>query len=198
MKNRINVVKEKSGITLIALVITIIVLLILAGIIVAQLSGNGLFDKSKIAKEKYTNSQKQEESEIAMLTNEIDKQLEGMRQDKPIFKVLFDSVANTNYHDYSLKDNENIEDYDFIEVYARSYDPSGGKICFKNSCKIYVPDIDYVNDSPYCYRIQYYQNSNTNFEVPFKFKNNNTFTTQVLSSNYAINPQIYLVIGYKF
>lgn len=42
--------KETKGITLIALVITIIILLILAGITITQLAENGLLGKSKLAK----------------------------------------------------------------------------------------------------------------------------------------------------
>ena len=45
--------KKNKGITLVALVITIIILLILAGISIAQLTGNGLFENAKLAKEKY-------------------------------------------------------------------------------------------------------------------------------------------------
>ena len=46
--------KRQKGITLIALVITIIVLLILAGVSIATLTGeNGIFSKSQEAKEKY-------------------------------------------------------------------------------------------------------------------------------------------------
>ena len=42
--------KEQKGITLVALVITIIILLILAGISIATLSQTGLFKKAKEAK----------------------------------------------------------------------------------------------------------------------------------------------------
>lgn len=51
---------KNKGITLVALVITIILLLILAGITINQLSQNGLFKKSKLAKEKYDNAELQE------------------------------------------------------------------------------------------------------------------------------------------
>ena len=44
--------KKQNGITLVALVITIIILLILAGISIAALSEQGLFGKAKEAKEK--------------------------------------------------------------------------------------------------------------------------------------------------
>ena len=46
MKNKNN----QKGITLIALVITIIILLILAGISIAALTNTGLFEKAKDAK----------------------------------------------------------------------------------------------------------------------------------------------------
>ena len=45
-----NTLKKEKGITLIALVITIIILLILAGISIASLTGSGLFEKAKDAK----------------------------------------------------------------------------------------------------------------------------------------------------
>ena len=53
LKERVN---GKNGITLIALVITIIVLLILAGVTIATLTGdNGILTKAQNAKEKTRN-----------------------------------------------------------------------------------------------------------------------------------------------
>lgn len=49
--------KSQKGITLVALVITIIILLILAGISIASLTGSGLFDKAKKAKNESLNAQ---------------------------------------------------------------------------------------------------------------------------------------------
>ena len=67
MRNcRKNALKNKKGITLIALVITIIVLLILAGISISMLSGdNGILQKATTAKENTNNSQIQERINIA-------------------------------------------------------------------------------------------------------------------------------------
>ena len=46
--------RKNNGITLIALVITIVILLILAGITIASLTGdNGLFSRAQQAKNKY-------------------------------------------------------------------------------------------------------------------------------------------------
>jgi len=60
--------KEIAGITLIALVITIIVLLILAGISISMLSGdNGILQRAAEAKEKTEDSQREEEMQLEEL-----------------------------------------------------------------------------------------------------------------------------------
>ena len=59
--------KKNGGITLIALVITIIILIILAGISVATLTGdNGLFSRAKQAKENSKYSSIEEEVKLAV------------------------------------------------------------------------------------------------------------------------------------
>ena len=58
--------KKEVGITLIALVITVIVLLILAGVTIAALSGdNGILTRAKDAKEKTEQAQKDEEETLS-------------------------------------------------------------------------------------------------------------------------------------
>lgn len=70
--------KNKRGITLIALVITIIILIILAGVAINLTVGeNGLLRKAKIAKEEYNNATTSEEEEL----NELYAYLNG--QDLP-------------------------------------------------------------------------------------------------------------------
>ena len=62
MKKIYNYKESEKAITLIALVITIILLVILAGIAInLSLKENGLFNKAKYAKEKYLNAQSDEE-----------------------------------------------------------------------------------------------------------------------------------------
>ena len=56
---------KQKGITLIALVVTIIVLLILAGVAINLTVGkNGIFNKAKFAKEKYTNEEYAEQEQL--------------------------------------------------------------------------------------------------------------------------------------
>ncbi len=69
--------KEAKGITLIALVITIIVLLILAGISLATLSGNNsIIEQSQNAKEKTINAQNDEDSTIQEYQDELANQIQ--------------------------------------------------------------------------------------------------------------------------
>lgn len=71
--------KEQKGITLVALVITIIILLILAGISIAALSGeNGLFTRAKQAKNNTISSQTAENESIKSYNNAIDDALNGL------------------------------------------------------------------------------------------------------------------------
>ena len=59
---------QEKGITLIALVVTIILLLILAGVTISQIAGsNGLFQRARQAVEKYKNAAEEEQIQIGML-----------------------------------------------------------------------------------------------------------------------------------
>ena len=64
--------KEVEGITLIALVITIIVLLILVGISIAMLTGeNGILTQAQSAKEKTTKAEEEEKIKMAVMGSSI-------------------------------------------------------------------------------------------------------------------------------
>ena len=65
--------KGKRGITLIALVITIIILLILSGITISSLTNTGLFENAKEAKNRTENAQKQEQDLLNQYEEELNK-----------------------------------------------------------------------------------------------------------------------------
>jgi len=68
--------KQQKGITLVALVITIIILLILAGIAIASItSDNGLFNRAKQAKNNTLDSQNAENTAITSYNTAIDNAL---------------------------------------------------------------------------------------------------------------------------
>ena len=69
---KINIRKQNTGITLIALIITIIILLILAGISISLLVGeNGLLEKTYHAKEEYQKGAEKEEKDLDDLYSSI-------------------------------------------------------------------------------------------------------------------------------
>ena len=71
--------KNKNGITLVALVITIILLLILAGISIATLTGSGLFEKARLAEQKSKNGQELEDTTLKDYENKITEYVDGTR-----------------------------------------------------------------------------------------------------------------------
>ena len=77
IKNKRNYSKE-NGITLIALVVTIVVLLILAGVSVNALFGNsGIIEKAKEAQNAMDKAKENDEKQIGELTNWLDNQVNG-------------------------------------------------------------------------------------------------------------------------
>lgn len=72
MKYFIMCKKSNQGITLVALVVTIVVLLILAGVSISLVSGqNGIVTKAQEAKEKTINDQINTEKQLNTLYNEM-------------------------------------------------------------------------------------------------------------------------------
>ena len=65
-------IKSNKGITLIALVVTIIILLILAGVSITTLSGDGLFRRAESGAAKYDEASRQEESTISSYIDKYD------------------------------------------------------------------------------------------------------------------------------
>ena len=86
--------KENRGITLVALVVTIVVLLILAGVSINLiLSNSGIINKSTEAKEKYGQAKENEQTDLDDAADWIDQWATGVS--KPI-KVEVDSKATAN------------------------------------------------------------------------------------------------------
>lgn len=82
--NYLTHTKKEKGITLIALVVTIVVLIILATVSVNTVLGqNGIISKAKQAKEIYSNTIAQEDEEMKVLLNEM-TEIEGKNSLKEI------------------------------------------------------------------------------------------------------------------
>ena len=88
--------EENTGITLIALVVTIIVLLILAGVSITMLTGqNGILNRAAEAKEKTEDAQKEEQVKIAVMSSVGTDGLINLNQLKAEIEKQGGSVTGT-------------------------------------------------------------------------------------------------------
>ena len=127
--------EKNKGVTLIALIITIIILLILAGITINMVLGNnGIIAKAQIAKEQTQEKQKDEEEELAKLENNVDKYITNrvgtaqkteMKSDGTEFitnetldgKTVYGRYFETPLGSYGATDvNHNIENIETIWI----------------------------------------------------------------------------------
>ena len=74
--------KSTKGITLVALVITIIILLILAGITISSLTNTGIFGRAKEAKEKTQQAQRNEQEILGQYMDALNKQTSDEKFEK--------------------------------------------------------------------------------------------------------------------
>ena len=87
--------KSNKGITLIALVITIIVLLILAGVTInLTLGQNGIFTTAQRAAQNYTQAQNQEMAGIDSFTSAVDKAVESIQNNYEIAGTVIKTENN--------------------------------------------------------------------------------------------------------
>lgn len=109
-----NKLKNTKAITLIALVITIVVLLILAGITIGALTRNGLFDKAKTARDKSEKSQATETMNLKITNIQISSYSE--KQELPDLQYLADKLCEDNDIEYVLSKSKNQASLDKIDV----------------------------------------------------------------------------------
>ncbi len=90
------IAKEKKGITLIALVVTIIVLLILAGVSITMLTGqNGILNRAKEAKENTEVAQAEEDEKMQGYENTIEKYAYGVPEGLKVGEEVTYSPSGT-------------------------------------------------------------------------------------------------------
>lgn len=119
--------KNTKGITLVALVVTIIILLILAGVTIMQLTENGLFENAKLAEEKYKNAQEKENSIIDDYISKIEAGLSDTSREnlcnhisdiipefEPIVKEINPKSIIVSVPEMDIGNLENISGYMYL------------------------------------------------------------------------------------
>ena len=130
-ENKKKIKTKEQGITLIALVITIIVLLILTGVSIAMLTGNnGILTQAQRAKELTEISSEEEYINLLIIEHEMDNNITYGEQLKEVqFNTventtsIYDAESGTTYANgwYYLKP-EDVDDYELKNSYIIDYE----------------------------------------------------------------------------
>ena len=170
-----NIRKQENGITLIALVVTIIVLLILAGISIAMLTGqNGILNRAAEAKEKTGVAQEDEEKTLQGYEDIIAQytgSLPSRAETKPYFPNSTFSYKEGDLSMGLVIKDSNDNEYVWVEVPRTIYDnttynnngakkPSNSEDYTNIEACLKVYTADYANSS--------HSDTNSNFTVQYK------------------------------
>ena len=90
--------KKNNGITLVALVITIVILLILAGISISTLTNTGIFQKAKDAKKASENAEKEQEKTLSEYEKELNK-YSSKELTAETANIVLSKTENVELHD---------------------------------------------------------------------------------------------------
>ena len=132
--------KNTKGITLVALVITIIILLILAGISISALTNTGIFQKAKDAKQKSEDAALDQNTKLDEYENELDKYLPKQNENS-----LAKAVKVGNYVAYKpdkLDDNALTTLKTNLKNYSGASDNTTNSAIARDSLSWRVLDVD--------------------------------------------------------
>ena len=167
-----KILKKATGITLVALIVTIIILMILAGVVIATVTGNnGILNKSKLARDTYQNSINKENGQISSYENEIDKIALDVASSRETAKTsdgkdLYQRARSNTYIDVPITQNftapsdgyytaeanvvDNYNNYLFIITHYSSEGIEierrdiGGYSYIRDGCNFYMNKGDYL------------------------------------------------------
>ena len=190
-KQQYNVI-ENRGITLIALVVTIIVLIILAGISISMLTGeNGILSRAQEAKNRAENSQAEELSAMSQLENEmLNQQDDGFDKTKGVnrpqlatgmTRIMFNDPTDSKSGTV-IKDGENGWSQNDWYDYTESAKKWANVMTKDGSMWVWIPR--------YAYKIDENKNMDIKFLVGTsnKWYNPETKQAEDLPVDYKIHP----------
>lgn len=100
--------KKEKGITLIALIITIIIFLILAGISINVLTSNGLLNNARTSEMEYKKKTYFEEIELEIMTEQIERKTQV--KEEAFIKSLQNRILKKDWVDIVIICDENLEE----------------------------------------------------------------------------------------
>ena len=142
--NKIKLKESEKGITLIALVITIIVLLILAAVSIAMLTGeNGILKKASTAKEKHQISEAKEKIELALQDLRIEEESKGNSLTKEKLSKLSESeyeISVGSTESFPVEVVQSIYKFQINDKYQVEYlgEATGTRVTYKTEPEGYT------------------------------------------------------------
>lgn len=126
--SRKKFIKENNGITLVALVVTIVILLILAGISLNLVLGeNGIISRAQEAKDAMTKAKENDEKELNLLSNWIENVTKDNESNKEIITVTLNMNNGGKFLTFEEKDGMvNYTESTIFEIKAEK----GSKVVF--------------------------------------------------------------------
>ena len=104
-----QMLKNKSGITLVALIITIIILLILAGVSLSFVFNGGILDKAQQAVNEYENASQKEQDLLDQIDKYIENELGDIANDEPEIPSVDSNGLATENTTIVAKDDPSIQ-----------------------------------------------------------------------------------------
>lgn len=180
----------EQGITLVALVVTIVVLLILSGITIASLTGeNGLIGKSGEAKKQAEISEGLEQLEIAV-TQSTNKRgnIDTTRLAKNLSKINGLKYINNEKQEIEVTENTEIKLTAKVKLKGNTFKINDeGKVSYKKEGAI---DNEDVMNSPETYYGHYVTNYNSLSDAGIKYENGQLGKWQIFLAD---DTNIYLI-----
>jgi len=98
--------KRDNAITLIALIVTVIILMILTGVVIATIIGNnGVLNKTKFARDEYKMRTNEENQTLSIYENEIDKASIGIASSRENEQNSSNIITGVTFETSSISDN---------------------------------------------------------------------------------------------
>ena len=158
-----NIFKQRKGITLIALVITIIVLLILAGISISMLSGdNSILQKATDAKINTDNANEKEQIQIVVLGSYNDNAKLEVATVNSNIKNRINGVTTDDATEFPLKVTYTATGNSYTVEYNGNVEKETPKV-YSNEVKVAITEGKYVTYNNEKYIVLYDVNSGYNW-----------------------------------
>ena len=188
-----------KGITLVALVITIIILLILAGVAITALTQTGLFENAKQAKNAMENAQTKENAILEGYANEINAFISNNRDEveksgSKINNLLDNSIeiplktpnGAWSYINQTIQLNDSIKNYDQIIF---NIDEKEGNSMFRREERYFLKkNIEYNNSENEDLEKELYLSSTT-------LRGGNTVAVYELSAWFKDEKNLFIYVG---